>query len=186
MLVSRSRDTCLIWVAVRLTLLSVMFVSLSSSFAHFVQLFLPPFHLCPDLHSCTPLSVGKSCKEHTPKCFLYYLCDKKCFLHHKDTERGIKQLQTQLHSREQELILERNLRRQLQRELDNKTNRNSLGGGDDVENVASNFLMHDYAKPYAYFWLRRLHLPWFHEVCPARTAIFKKIFKIFGECFSLK
>ena len=56
-----------------------------------------------------------------------------------------------MHSREQELILERNLRRQLQRELDNKTNRNSLGVGDDVENMASNFLMDDYAKPYAYF-----------------------------------
>ena len=56
-----------------------------------------------------------------------------------------------MHSREQELILERNLRRQLQRELDNKTNRKSLGVGDDVENAASNFLMDDYAKPYAYF-----------------------------------
>ena len=69
----------------------------------------------------------------------------------KDTERGIKQLQTQLHSREQELILERNLRRQLQKELDNKINRNNIGGGGDVENSASNFLMDDYAKPYAYF-----------------------------------
>ena len=69
----------------------------------------------------------------------------------KDTERGIKQLQTQLHSREQELILERNLRRQLQRELDNNANRNSVGGGGDLENSASNFLMDDYAKPYAYF-----------------------------------
>ena len=69
----------------------------------------------------------------------------------KDTERGIKQLQTQLHSREQELILERNLRRQLQKELDNKINRNNVGGGD-LENGASNFLMDDYAKPYAYFW----------------------------------
>ena len=67
----------------------------------------------------------------------------------KDTERGIKQLQTQLHSREQELILERNLRRQLQKELDDNTNRNNVG---DVDNSASNFLMDDYAKPYAYFW----------------------------------
>ena len=66
----------------------------------------------------------------------------------KDTERGIKQLQTQLHSREQELILERNLRRQLQKELDDNTNRNNVG---DVDNSASNFLMDDYAKPYAYF-----------------------------------
>lgn len=60
-------------------------------------------------------------------------------------------MQTQLHSREQELILERNLRRQLQKELDNKINRNNIGGGGDVENSASNFLMDDYAKPYAYF-----------------------------------
>ena len=144
-------------VAVKLTPLSVLFV-----LSLFVLNLLISFSFScrystsaqTSLHSCTPtntLSVGKLFKEHAPKCFLYFLCDKKCFLHHKDTERGIKQLQTQLHSREQELILERNLRRQLQRELDNKTNRNSLGVGDDVENVASNFLMDDYAKPYAYF-----------------------------------
>ena len=47
--------------------------------------------------------------------------------------------------------MERNLRRQLQKELDNKINRNNIGGGGDVENSASNFLMDDYAKPYAYF-----------------------------------
>ena len=142
-------------VAVKLTPLSVLFVL--SLFV--LNLLISYSFSCRHstsaqtaLHSCTPpLSVGKSFKEHAPKCFLHSKCDKKCFLHHKDTERGIKQLQTQLHSREQELILERNLRRQLQRELDNKTNRNSLGVGDDVENVASNFLMDDYAKPYAYF-----------------------------------
>ena len=68
----------------------------------------------------------------------------------KDTEHGIKKLQTQLHSREQELLLERNLRRQLQKQLDNKTNKSSIGGGV-MEDDASNFLMDDYARPFAYF-----------------------------------
>ena len=55
----------------------------------------------------------------------------------KETERGIQQLQSQLHKREQELILERNLRRQLEKQID----------PDKLQKA----LINDYAKPYAYF-----------------------------------
>lgn len=54
-----------------------------------------------------------------------------------DTLKGVKSLQSQLKAKEQELQIERNLRRQLEKYL----------GPEEVEKV----FLNDYVKPFAYF-----------------------------------
>ena len=90
--------------------------------------------------SRTELSAIKGQIKGMNKKEAFFLCsleNNRVFFLLAETERGIKQLQSQLRSREQELILERNLRRQLEKQID----------PDKIQQA----LINDYAKPYAYF-----------------------------------